>query len=426
MNEALKVFITYSHDNEEQKTQLETHLAVMVDEGKIRLWDDNQILPGDEWHKEIFDTRLPDSNILLNLTSATSLASINCNEELTVAIRANNIRVISIILSACDWQHHNIRQFQVLPHRGKPINEWNPEEQGWQNVVEGIRRVVDEMLPLMNQSRQRLRAELKFQQGNTYRRLGRMEEAIECYSRAINLDPGMADAYYHRGIAYGELCDFDRAIADYTKAITLNPDFAEAHCRCGLTHNLQGNFDRAITNFDRAIELNPDSADAYHGRGIAYSELCDFDRAIADYTRAITLNPDSAEAHCSRGVAYNVQGNFDRAITDFDRAIELNPDSANAYHGRGLAYYYQGNFDRAITEFDKVIELNPDARSYFYHGLASLHQREWENARTDFRNAISMELDIVVEFHGFYTSIQAFEDRTGIQLPADIAAMLTP
>ena len=74
MSEPLKVFITYSHNDPQQNTELKTRLAVMENEGKIKLWDDNEILPGDEWYKDI-STNLAASDILLYLVSATSLAS---------------------------------------------------------------------------------------------------------------------------------------------------------------------------------------------------------------------------------------------------------------------------------------------------------------------------------------------------------------
>ena len=44
MSEPLKVFITYSHKDPQQNTELKTRLAVMESEGKIQFWDDNEIL----------------------------------------------------------------------------------------------------------------------------------------------------------------------------------------------------------------------------------------------------------------------------------------------------------------------------------------------------------------------------------------------
>ena len=91
-------------------------LAVMESEGKIKLWDDNEILPGDEWYKDISDN-LTTSDMLLYLVSTASLASKNCNKELAEALSAN-IRVIPVILENCDWLNHQLSAFQALPDKG--------------------------------------------------------------------------------------------------------------------------------------------------------------------------------------------------------------------------------------------------------------------------------------------------------------------
>ena len=135
MSEPLKVFITYSHKDLQRNTELQTRLSVMESQRKVTLWDDNKILPGDEWEKDISDN-LTESDILLYLVSATSLASKNCNKELAEVLTPN-IRVIPIILEACDWENHLLGRSEALPHKGKPINEWRPQSKGWQNVVAG-------------------------------------------------------------------------------------------------------------------------------------------------------------------------------------------------------------------------------------------------------------------------------------------------
>lgn len=139
MNHPLKLFITYSHKNKEQKEELKDRLAVLEQENKITIWHDNEIIPGDKWRDKISDN-LADSNILLYLVSAHSLASENCNKELIEALQTKSIRTIPIILEACDWEKHQLNEFQALPTDGRPINEWEPESKAWQDVVEGIRK----------------------------------------------------------------------------------------------------------------------------------------------------------------------------------------------------------------------------------------------------------------------------------------------
>ena len=106
MSNPLKIFVTYAHKNTKEKEELITHLAVMKQEGLISIWHDNEILPGDKWRDAIFDN-LADSDLLLYLVSAYSLASGNCNKELAAALNVE-IKVIPIILENCDWLNHQL------------------------------------------------------------------------------------------------------------------------------------------------------------------------------------------------------------------------------------------------------------------------------------------------------------------------------
>ena len=109
MGAAPKAFITYSHNDKAERKELRTRLGVMESNGEIELWDDNEILPGDEWYTDIAHN-LANSDILLYLVSAQSLASKNCNKELAEALNTDT-RVIPIILEACDWKNHKLSGF---------------------------------------------------------------------------------------------------------------------------------------------------------------------------------------------------------------------------------------------------------------------------------------------------------------------------
>ena len=58
MNEPLKAFITYSHENEQQRKELRTCLAVMERAGKIKLRDDSDITAGGNARQETFSKKL--------------------------------------------------------------------------------------------------------------------------------------------------------------------------------------------------------------------------------------------------------------------------------------------------------------------------------------------------------------------------------
>ena len=213
MSNPLKVFVTYARKNRKEKDKLVTYLKGMQREGLISIWHDNEIIAGDKWREEIFNTNLPDSNLLLYLVSASSLDSENCNRELGIALE-ENIRPILIILEDCDWENYKVSNvqtvstegfrlneweslklgdIQALPAGVKPLNEWNPRSKGWQSVVAGLRKDIQTILS---------QAELALQQGNFLMTLRQIDRAIEAYSRAIELNRNYAEAYNNRGAAY--------------------------------------------------------------------------------------------------------------------------------------------------------------------------------------------------------------------------------
>ena len=57
---------------------------------------------------------------------------------------------------------------------------------------------------------------------------------MQTLTKAIELNPNYAKAYYNRGIAKFDLQDYKGAIADYTKAIELNPNYAKAYYNRGI------------------------------------------------------------------------------------------------------------------------------------------------------------------------------------------------
>ena len=398
MSEPLKIFITYARKDKAAKNELKTRLAVMEQQGKITIWHDNEILPGDTWREAIFNN-LAESDILLYLVSADSLASENCNKELSEATKntTKNITIIPIILEACDWQRHKLSGFQALPDSGKPINEWQPESKGWQSVVEGIRKVVKNIVDSrgkVTSDQQDAKEHLAdlLSMGNFRMMLGQVETAVETYSYAIKLQPNDAEAYYNRGVAYSDKGKLDQAIQDYSKAIELKPNFVVA----------------------------------YYNRGIAYVKKGDLAQAIQDYNEAIELKPDFAEAYVNLDIAYDNKGDFDQAIQDYAKAIELNPNDADAYNNRGFAYSDKDEFDQAIPDYNKAIELKPDfAEAYFNRGCTWLHLGEWEKARADLTTAKNMRVDIADFFRADHKSVADFERKYDLALPEDIADMLT-
>ena len=177
----------------------------------------------------------------------------------------------------------------------------------------------------------------------------------------------------------------------------------------------------AYTNFYRglACQKRADKATTLEVRKKEY------EKAITHYTKAIEFKPDFASAYNNRGNAYGFKGDFDNAIQDFNTAIQLQPELSIAYSNRGVEYSKQNDYERSIEDYTQAIQLKPDPWIYYNRGEAWLHLREWEKAKLDLITAKNMDYDIIDSFHNDYESVADFEQRNGVKVPEDIAAMLT-
>lgn len=230
MSKSLRVFITYSHKDEAAKNKLTTLLAELERENLINVWHDNEIIVGDRWRDTIFKN-LEDSDILFYLVSTSSLDSEICNMELVKSLDRKT-RVIPIILENCDWPNHQLSDFQVLPNKGKPISEWQPESRGWQNVLDGIRRVVDAVQEQIDPSsgilQEIIQAEQMFQRGHTLMMLERIDEAIEAYSDTLKLNPHHVGAYAN-SIFVNLLDKKEQRFPDVVKPVVLTEGSLDTH-----------------------------------------------------------------------------------------------------------------------------------------------------------------------------------------------------
>jgi len=190
-------------------------------------------------------------------------------------------------------------------------------------------------------------------QGVQYYNLKQYENALESFSRAIEIQSNISTFYNDRGCVYVDLKKYDEAISNFDKAIELNPDYTEAYKNRGCVYVYSEKYWEALSDFNKAIELNPDCAEFYFNRGHVYADLWKNDEAILNLNKAIELNPNYAEVYNVLGQIYNNSKKYDEAISNFDKAIELNPKFKEAYIMRAKDYRLIGEIKKA--EDDEAI-----------------------------------------------------------------------
>jgi len=138
----VKIFISYSHQDEYYRRELEKHLSVLKRNGDIDTWTDRKIVAGENWEGKI-SAELLNAKIILLLISPDFLASNYCYDiEMKTAIERHNNKkaiVVPIILRHCDWSDTPFSSIQGLPINTIPIKEWNDQDKAFFNVVDGIK-----------------------------------------------------------------------------------------------------------------------------------------------------------------------------------------------------------------------------------------------------------------------------------------------
>ncbi len=145
---AYEVFISYSHQDQALRTELDKHLSNLKRQNIITSWYDGNIIPGTELEPEIMK-RLQHAQIILLLVSADFMASDFCYSiEMKEAIArhdANQARVIPILLRPTDWQGAPFSKLKMLPTDAKAVTRWPTLDDAFVDVLKGIRAAIDDL-----------------------------------------------------------------------------------------------------------------------------------------------------------------------------------------------------------------------------------------------------------------------------------------
>jgi tetratricopeptide (TPR) repeat protein len=179
--------------------------------------------------------------------------------------------------------------------------------------------------------------------------------AGQAFDAAVKLDPSSAEAYCFRGKLQ---LDRQKGNDDLSKAIELKPDYADAYYERGLNNDLADDQAAALRDYNKAIELNSRFFDAYRTRAVLYLLQRKDALAIADYTKMIELRPDG-ESYYMRGNSYLELGQDAKAIVDLTRSIQLDPTYYWSYMQRAKAYRHLNNFKLAQADEQKAAQIGP-------------------------------------------------------------------
>ena len=199
--------------------------------------------------------------------------------------------------------------------------------------------------------------------GDSYRKVGKLDEAVIEYKMALWIDPLNNGAYWGLVQAYEELGDYDNAISYYNRYIKIHPYNAILHSNLANLYFMKGEGEKAVSHYQAAISLNPKpdwtSLVAQTLGYIQQNVVKNTDCAIANYHMAFTLTPKDIDVYISLGSAFYDNEDYNNALIAYRRALELEPNNSKIHCNLGYLYWGMGELDEAIKEYQLSIKFDP-------------------------------------------------------------------
>jgi tetratricopeptide (TPR) repeat protein len=124
-----------------------------------------------------------------------------------------------------------------------------------------------------------------------YLEQGNVEGAIAEYEAAIQLEPGVVEAYIGLGNAFFLLREYEDAARHYQMAVDLDPNLPEAHARLGIYHILQGDIQQGLAECDRARQLGPELPESHFCLGLYFAQQGDVEQARREFEIVVETGP---------------------------------------------------------------------------------------------------------------------------------------
>jgi len=183
-----------------------------------------------------------------------------------------------------------------------------------------------------------------FMEGNKYFNESKFEEAIEKYKQAIELGSGQESYlflyYFNLGLAYKKVNRIQEAIESFLKCVELNPESFSSYKNLGELYAKNNDYENAKIYFEKAINLSPDDTVVLYNLAITYINTGKSDKAWDILQKVISLDPKFADAYYHLGTLSISRNEQDKAVSYLEKFLELtSPDNPNTKIANQLLNY---------------------------------------------------------------------------------------
>lgn len=138
----VEVFIAYARADAALREMLDRHFTVLRRNGRIRDWNDEQVLAGQEFARTKRE-KLDRADVVLLLISSDFLDSYGPEIERALERHhADDAVVVPVLLRRCHWEATELGKLTPLPKNGVPVKSWQDHDEAFYDIVQGIEAIV--------------------------------------------------------------------------------------------------------------------------------------------------------------------------------------------------------------------------------------------------------------------------------------------
>jgi len=190
-------------------------------------------------------------------------------------------------------------------------------------------------------------------ESNPEKRLQILKEIAQKYPKEKQVHYELAAYYKVRGA-------FDQAIQEYTKALELDPSFGYALNELAYAYSDMRNFEKAMEYSEKYAALLPGDANPIDSIAELYFRMGKLDESIAKYKDALKLKPDFLGSNIGLTYIYALKENYQEALKFIDQFITIAPSVGAKGMGtyfKNILLYWVGKRKQALSDIKTLIGL---------------------------------------------------------------------
>ena len=169
-------------------------------------------------------------------------------------------------------------------------------------------------------------------------------------------------AWYWRGVVAEREGRWGAAVQYFSKAVTLDPELADAWAAMGDTLLLNDKLNGADESYSRALQIDANNARAWLGKGRTMRSLGRWGAAIQCLDKYNSLAPNDRDAWLLKADTLMEKDKYRRAIDAYNKYLELYQDDSYALERKGAALNALGMVDEALACLEESVRLDPNNR----------------------------------------------------------------